>query len=57
MSDKSELIVIALQQRIGEIVSSYESQIALLRAELTELVREKEEREKAIQEYSSSLPG
>jgi restriction endonuclease S subunit len=57
MSDKAELIVLALQQRIGEIVSSYETQIAVLRAELTELIREKEEREKAIQEYSSSLPG
>ena len=57
MSDKSELMLIALQQRIGELVSSYESQIALLRAELTELIREKEEREKAIQEYSNSLPG
>jgi restriction endonuclease S subunit len=57
MSDKAELIVLALQQRIGEIVSSYETQIAVLRAELTELIREKEEREKAVQEYSSSLPG
>jgi restriction endonuclease S subunit len=57
MSDKAELMLIALQQRIGELVSGYESQIALLRAELTELIKEKEEREKAIQEYSSSLPG
>jgi restriction endonuclease S subunit len=57
MSDKAELMLIALQQRIGELVSGYESQIALLRAELTELIREKEEREKAIQDYSDSLPG
>lgn len=57
MSDKAELMIIALQQRIGELVSGYESQIALLRAELTELIREKEEREKAIQDYSDSLPG
>lgn len=57
MSDKSELMLIALQQRIGELVSGYETQIALLRAELTELVKEKEEREKAIQDYSDSLPG
>ncbi len=57
MSDKAELMIIALQQRIGELVSGYESQIAMLRAELTELIREKEEHEKAIQDYSDSLPG
>lgn len=57
MSEKSDLMLIALQQRIGELVSGYETQIALLRAELTELVKEKEEREKAIQDYSDSLPG
>jgi hypothetical protein len=57
VSDKAELMIIALQQRIGELVSGYESQIAMLRAELTELIREKEEHEKAIQDYSDSLPG
>ncbi len=57
MSNKAELIITALQQRIGEVVASYETQIAVLRAELTELLLEKEEREKAIQEYSNSLPG
>lgn len=57
MSNKAELIITALQQRIGEVVASYETQIAVLRAELTELLTEKEEREKAIQEYSNSLPG
>lgn len=57
MSNKAELIIAALQQRIGEITASYETQIAILRAELTEMVKEKEEHEKAIQEYSDSLPG
>jgi hypothetical protein len=33
--EKSDLMITALQQRIGEIVSNYETQIALLRAELT----------------------
>lgn len=33
--DKSELIIRALQQRIGELVVSYETQIAILRADLT----------------------
>lgn len=53
--NKPELIITALQQRIGEIVSSYETQIAILRAEITELINKKEEHEKAIQEYSDSL--
>lgn len=57
MSNKAELVITALQQRVGEIVASYETQIAILRAELTEMVQEKEEREKAIQDYSDSLPG
>lgn len=53
--DKTELIVTALQQRIGEIVSNYETQVAILRAEITTLLDEKQEREKAIQEYTDSL--
>ncbi len=53
--NKPELIITALQQRIGEIVSSYETQIAILRAEITELINKKEEHEKSIQEYSDSL--
>jgi hypothetical protein len=35
--DKAELVVQALQQRIGEIVSQYETHIAILRAEITQL--------------------
>lgn len=35
--EKSDLIIKALQQRIGEIVSQYETHIAVLRAEITEL--------------------
>jgi restriction endonuclease S subunit len=55
MAEKAELVITALQQRIGEIVSNYETQIAILRAEITQLLDEKKEREKAIQEYSDSL--
>ena len=40
--EKVELVVTALQQRIGEIVSSYETQIAILRAEITQYMQEKE---------------
>lgn len=35
--EKVELVIAALQQRIGEIVSNYETQIAILRAELTQM--------------------
>lgn len=53
--DKAELIIAALQQRIGEIVSNYETQIAVLRAELTQLTNLKNDKENAIKEYSDSL--
>ena len=55
MAEKAELIITALQQRIGEIVSNYETQIAILRAEITQIMDEKKEHEKSIQEYSNSL--
>jgi len=55
MTDKAELVVTALQQRIGEIVSNYETQIAVLRAEITLLIDQNQEREKSIKEYSDSL--
>lgn len=55
MNNRAELVITALQQRIGEIVSNYETQIALLRAEVTELMNEKQEREKTIQEYSDGI--
>ena len=41
MDNKAELVVQALQQRIGELVSQYETHIAVLRAELTELANNK----------------
>jgi hypothetical protein len=34
---KDELVIIALQQRIGELVMQYESAIASLRADVTQL--------------------
>lgn len=53
--DKEQLIITALQQRIGEMAASYETQIAILRAEITQMLNEKEEKEKAIKEYQLSL--
>lgn len=37
MDNKLELVLAALQQRIGDLVSQYETHIALLRAEITQL--------------------
>ena len=55
MADKAELIITALQQRIGEIVSNYETQIAILRAEITNIMEEKEAKSEAVQNYSEHL--
>jgi hypothetical protein len=55
MADKAELIITALQQRIGELVSNYETQIAILRAEITKLMEEKEAKVEAIKEYEEQL--
>jgi hypothetical protein len=40
---------------MGELVSNYETQIAILRAEVTQLVEKEKEIEKAKDEYSKSL--
>lgn len=37
--DKKELMIVALQQRIGEMAMMYEGQIASLRADITVLSR------------------
>ena len=44
--EKAELVITALQQRIGEIVSNYETQNAILRAEITQLMNEKNDAKK-----------
>jgi hypothetical protein len=46
MAEKVELVITALQQRIGELVSNYETQIAILRAEITQLMEQDVEKEK-----------
>jgi hypothetical protein len=55
MAEKAELIIAALQQRIGEVVSNYETQIAFLRAEITTLLEEQQNKDMAAQEYNQSL--
>ena len=55
MQDKAELVIAALQQRIGEIVSHYETQIAMLRAELTYMSNAQMEKQEAVQQYNDEL--
>lgn len=51
MSLREELIITALQERIGQLVAGYETQIAILRAELTQNAN----KEKELQEYSEEI--
>ena len=53
--EKAELVVTALQQRIGEIVSNYETQIAILRAEVTTLINEKKQKDSEALKYSEEI--
>lgn len=55
MADRAELVITALQQRIGELVSGYETQVAILRAEITELLNEAEQKKNAQKEYEDHL--
>ena len=55
MAEKVELVITALQQRIGELVSNYETQNAILRAEITKLIDEKSEKNEAVQQYQEHL--
>lgn len=55
MQEKADLVITALQQRIGEIVTSYETQVAVLRAELTQMMQQMNEKQEAIQQYNEEL--
>jgi hypothetical protein len=55
MADKAELIITALQQRIGEIVSNYETQVAILRAEINQLKDELRAKDLIVVETMNSL--
>ena len=55
MAEKVDLVIAALQQRIGELVTGYETQIAVLRADLTQLLDEANNKQQAIKEYEESL--
>jgi len=53
--EKLDLVVTVLQQRIGELVANYETQIAVLRAEITHIIDEQNKKNKAIEDYSQDL--
>jgi hypothetical protein len=60
--EKAELIITALQQRIGQLVADNELQMAILRAEFTELnesynnlLKQEEEKKIALAKYEASL--
>jgi hypothetical protein len=62
MADKAELVIMALQQRMGELVSNYETQIAILRADYTRALEEIDKSKKAedakvelVEAYSDKL--
>ena len=44
-----------MQERIGQLAANYELQIAMLRAELTFITNEKNDRQKALEEYSNEI--
>lgn len=53
--DKAELVITALQQKIGELVSNYEIQIALLRAEITQISRDSSDNVQKIEVLQNSI--
>jgi len=55
MTEKAELVITALQERIGQLVANYETQIAILRAELTQHINKEKEKQKAESEYSEKI--
>jgi hypothetical protein len=55
MQNKEELIITAMQERIGQLAANYELQIAMLRAELTVLSNQSDDKQKALDSYSDEI--
>jgi uncharacterized membrane protein len=56
--EKAELMITALQQRIGELTANYELQLASIRADYTQVTKQLQDiqdKQKAADEYSQSL--
>lgn len=54
MSNTIELVVQELQNRIGQITSNYETQMAILKAQATEEISKRDARIKELEGDSSS---
>jgi hypothetical protein len=55
MEEKSQLVISAMQERIGQLAANYELQIAMLRAELTVLSNQSDDKQKALDSYSEEI--
>jgi cell division protein ZapA (FtsZ GTPase activity inhibitor) len=55
MSSTLEMVVQELQNRIGQITSQYETQIAVLKAQVTEAIQAKDEEIKNLKESKLSI--
>lgn len=55
MQNKQELMVLALQERIGQMVAEYETKVAMLRAEITFLLNENEQLKLSLSNDSEEL--
>jgi hypothetical protein len=55
VQNKEELIITAMQERIGQLAANYELQIAMLRAELTVMSNDQVEKKQALQDYSNEI--
>lgn len=54
-SDEKDLVISALRQRIGELVSAYETDIALIRAKYTKLSKDFEHLSKVFAEQANII--
>ena len=55
MESREELVISAMQERIGQLAANYELQIAMLRAELTVLSNQSDAKQKALDSYSEEI--
>jgi hypothetical protein len=55
VDSKENLVIIALQERIGQLVANYETQIAFLRAELTAEANKNKAKIDAVDEYNKEI--
>lgn len=55
MDEKSQLVISAMQERIGQLAANYELQIAMLRAELTVMSNQSDDKQKSLDSYSEEI--